>query len=178
MLGSINIPPLQLRQRPKSLQDTVHVAAVAQVLQTNVPATKSMVALTPSSRVPERRQQIVPCDTWSCLASPHSNHMAGGRLMPLQMRSNDNIVPTFHLHGTYNPSHLHWYQCSRAYPGPVMGISCLPDSVMWLHSKSLLASISASAIVFSVFCMAIILMPQCERCSACSITLGNAVQAT
>ena len=35
----INIPPLQLRQGPQSLQNTVHVAAVAQVLQTNVPAT-------------------------------------------------------------------------------------------------------------------------------------------
>lgn len=57
--------------------------------------------------------------------------------------------------------------CSSAYPGPDMGMSCLPDSVMWLHSKSLLASISASAMVFSVFCMAIILMPQCDRCSAC-----------
>lgn len=58
-------------------------------------------------------------------------------------------------------------ECSSAYPGPDMGMSCLPDSVMWLHSKSLLASISASAMVFSVFCMAIMLMPQCDKCSAC-----------
>ena len=38
LLGCIHIPSLQLRQAPQSLQDTVHIAAVAKVLQTNVPA--------------------------------------------------------------------------------------------------------------------------------------------
>lgn len=42
----INIPPLQLWQSPQSLQNTVHVAAVAQVLQTNVPA--MTLTLTPA----------------------------------------------------------------------------------------------------------------------------------
>lgn len=37
--GCVNIPPLQLRQGPQSLQNAVHVAAIAQVLETNVPAT-------------------------------------------------------------------------------------------------------------------------------------------
>ena len=49
-----------------------------------------------------------------------------------------------------------------------MGMSSFPDSVMWLHSKSLLASISTSAMLFSVFCMAIMLIPQCDKCSACN----------
>ena len=65
---------------------------------------------------------------------------------------------------------------SRAHPGPDIGWSCLPDSVIWLHSKSLLASISASAMVFSVFCMAIMLMPQCDRCSACTHRRGSNVE--
>ena len=37
LLGCIHIPSLQLRQAPQSLQDTVHIAAVAKVLETNVP---------------------------------------------------------------------------------------------------------------------------------------------
>ena len=37
LCGSIHIPSLQLRQCPQSLQDAVHIAAVAQVFQSNVP---------------------------------------------------------------------------------------------------------------------------------------------
>lgn len=36
--GSVNIPHLELGQCPQNLQNAVHVAAVTQVSQTNVPA--------------------------------------------------------------------------------------------------------------------------------------------
>ncbi len=53
------------------------------------------------------------------------------------------------------------------HPGPDSGCRAAPASVMRSNSNDMLRSICSSAIVFSVFCCASMLMPQCARCSAC-----------
>ena len=52
------------------------------------------------------------------------------------------------------------------HPGPLSGCRVAPDSVILSNSKDMLRSICSSAMVFSVFCMPTMLMPQCARCSA------------
>jgi hypothetical protein len=53
------------------------------------------------------------------------------------------------------------------HPGPRRGSRDCPDSVILSNSKDMFRSICSSAMVFSVFCMDIMLMPQCARCSDC-----------
>ena len=43
--GGVNVPPLQLRQSPQSLQNAVHVTTISQVFQANVPAAAPTLSL-------------------------------------------------------------------------------------------------------------------------------------